>query len=154
MQVFVQGGGETTRWRFCVCLCVFQVRRGQPLNSVEDSAAWRFTYTPQTWKPEVCMRACVRSCNSYLLWTLSNLPRPAKSPPAAVFCLCAEYFLKHGSKSNSHTTLKHGFTSACGRTSYFMFVESFWCSSNPSCELVILKLKVTHLGFAPTQEGF
>lgn len=43
----------------CVFVCVFQVRRGQLLNSVEDSTAWRFTYTPQTWKPEVCVCACV-----------------------------------------------------------------------------------------------
>ncbi|XP_056907512.1 LOW QUALITY PROTEIN: beta-1,4-N-acetylgalactosaminyltransferase 3 [Takifugu flavidus] len=28
------------------------VRRGQPVNSVEDSTAWRFTNAQQTWKPE------------------------------------------------------------------------------------------------------
>ncbi|TNN00893.1 hypothetical protein fugu_012139 [Takifugu bimaculatus] len=46
MQVFVRGGDgkqdEDSEY----------VRRGQPVNSVEDSTAWRFTNAQQTWKPE------------------------------------------------------------------------------------------------------
>lgn len=76
----------------CVCVCVFQVSRGHPLDSAEDSAAWRFSYTPQTWKPEVCLCvstvcACLNTL-SYLFWTLNNLPRPARSPLTSPQCIC------------------------------------------------------------------
>lgn len=36
-------------------VCVFQVRRDHQPVSVEDSTAWRASYTPQIWKPEVCV---------------------------------------------------------------------------------------------------
>lgn len=70
MQVFVQGGdGKQDEDSECVCVC-FQVRRGQPVNPVEGSTAWRFTNAQQTWKPEVGGCVCetlLRSGNSYLL---------------------------------------------------------------------------------------
>lgn len=64
--VVVQVGAEKTMIR----LCVFQVRRDNQPNPVEDSVAWRSSFTPQTWKAEVCL--CVFTV-PICLNTLSHL---------------------------------------------------------------------------------
>lgn len=47
------GGGNQAKAKPCL-MCVQGKGNDQP-DAVEDSAAWVSSYTPQTWKPEVCM---------------------------------------------------------------------------------------------------
>ena len=170
MQVLLQGGGGKTRWRFCVCLCVFPRSEG-----ANHWTLWRIQLLgglATLRKPGnqrcvcVCVSVCasetvVCSCTFYLLWTLSNLPGPAESPPAALFFLCADYFLQHSElpqfPNQIHTTLKH----VClwqnlafrvvSKVSNVPVIPAAFCRVTG---WLVLKLKVTFLGFAPTQEAF
>lgn len=179
MQVFVQGGDGKTD---CVCLCVCVFSRSEGAN---DWTLWRIQLLgglpPLSPGNQRCVCLCTRACvcERVRLWcahatlTFSELwitcPGLQKSPPAALFGLCAEYFLQHTEPqqlpnlihTHTHTRrFKHGFASARGRTSHFMFVESVWWPSHPSRvvgELLAVwrrKWKVAFLGFAPTQEAF
>lgn len=52
----------------------FQARRDQLQESAEDLVAWRSSFTPQTWKSEVCVYVCVCvSADCACLNTFSDL---------------------------------------------------------------------------------
>lgn len=62
-RVFAQPGRKQAEVSHCACACVwcvfFQARRDQQQESGEDLFAWRASFTPQTWKSEVCVCVCV-----------------------------------------------------------------------------------------------
>lgn len=88
----IVSGDEEGHAVYNLDMYVLQMRRNNQQHLLNNSAAWSSTYTPQPWKPEVCVCLRVLWTVCHLSWTLINLPGPARLPPTSVhLLLCAAW---------------------------------------------------------------